>query len=1326
MRLPQISPGEVMRSTVGTIGHAELVAAVAQASDAVVITDTKGAIRYVNPAFTALTGYSSEESIGRNPRMLNSGVQSKAFFQELWSTIQSGVPWHGELVNRRKDGTTYHEEMRIAPVNDLDGAITGHIAIKHDVTAQREQQAAQAFLASIVEATEDAIVSATPAGVILTWNPGAEALFGFTAEQAIGQPVSIYVPPDRIAAVAAQIAEVSKGKPLRNYEDIFQRADGRRIHVTVMGSPVRDAEGKVVAATAVIRDITERLEAEHNLRESEERFRGVFESAPVGMYLLDPEGRILQVNAAFCRMLGYTEPQLLALNWKDLCHPDEMSAGLKRHVQFWQNPDEELSLERRLVHRDGKIVWCSVRASLMKGHKRHRRCAVVHVEDTTERRRDKDALKESEQRFRSMADSCPSMMWVTGVGGELEFVNRAYREYFDTTLEAVQSGEWIYLCHPDDAPAFRVAFDNAMLGQQPFKAEARVRRADGDWRLLGSYAEPRLSQAGEFLGHVGLSADITERKMAAQALRESREFAQSTMDAMSSHLCVLDETGKVIAVNRTWVEFEEANQKGRPGQAGAGPYGSCEFGTGANYLAVCDRAEGPEAAEAAVFAAGIRSVLCGERPRHTQEYPCDSPTEKRWFSATVTRFSFNGQPRIVVEHTNITRRKLAALALESSEEKFRQLAENIHEVFWLTNEQGTEILYISPGYEQIWGRSCASLVANPADWLDAIHLEDREQAHEIFLRNLRGERIDSEYRITTPDKTEKWIRDRAFPIHDQAGKVIRVAGIAEDITDRKRHDEEMMRALEGAGAANRAKSRFLANMSHEIRTPMNGVLGMNQLLLQTPLTPEQRRYVEVAQNSGRALLTLIDAILDLSKIEAGKVVLENLKFELCRVVEDVVQLARVQASTNQLTIVARISPRCPKWVSGDAHRLRQVLTNLCANAIKFTQHGSITVDVELESLSEFAAMVRVSVTDTGIGIRADLVPTLFSPFVQADSTTTRRFGGTGLGLAISKQLAELMGGSIGVYSREGQGSTFWFTASFERAISDEPQIGDEWQRNRGRTPGAAISAGNGQRILVAEDNSTNREVILAQLKKMGYQSEAVRNGAEAVLAIQREKYDLVLMDCEMPVMDGYEATGQIHRIQPNMPIIALTASAMVSDRERCLREGMNDYLSKPVELFQLAEALARWLPKLRPITVVPIVAEDTETSSVVIFDEKSLLQRLMGDRELALAVLNGFCEDAPSQLKKLRACIDESDAVGLRLQAHTLKGSAATVGAEALRAVAQAMDAAATAGQFDRCRDLLPDAFEQLDCFCAQMVDDGWVSKRDREIEIEEGCDVQA
>jgi PAS domain S-box-containing protein len=1168
-----------MSSTVGTIGHAELVAAVEQACDGVVITDATGTIRYVNPAFTALTGYSSEECIGQNPRILKAGLHSETFYRELWSTIRAGRLWHGNLINRRKDGSTFCEEMRIAPVKDPHGAITGYIAIKHDVTKEREQQAAQAFLASIVESSEDAIVSVTPKGVILTWNRGAEALFGFTAQQAIGQHVSIHVPPDRIAKVGAQIAQVSNGQPLRGFEDILQRADGQRIHVSLTASPVRDAEGKVVAATAVIRDTSERLESERKLRESEDRFRGVFESAPVGMYLLNPERRILQANAAFCRMVGYSEQELLAKDWKDLCHPDELSESLKSHAKFWQDPTREYRVERRLIHRNGTVIRCSARASSLAGPDGNLRCAIVHVEDITERCRDKDALKESEARFRSMADSCPSIMWVTGVSGELEFINSAFREYFDTTCEQVQERKWQMLIHPDDVSVYLAAFESAVQRREVFKAEARVRRGDGQWRSLGSYAKPRFSPAGEFLGYVGLNADITERK-------------------------------------------------------------------------------------------------------------------------------------------------LAELALQSSEEKFRQLAENIHEVFWMMNETGTEMLYISPAYERVFGQSCASLYANPMEWLDAVHPEDRHRANENFQRHLQGENLDSEYRIITPNGLEKWIRDRGSPVRDQNGNLIRVAGIAEDITERKHNELALVRALDAAGAASRAKSRFLATMSHEIRTPMNGVIGMNQLLLLTSLTAEQRRYVEVAQSSGRALLTLIDHILDHSKIEAGKVVLENFKFELSRVVEDVIQLLSVSANEKGLKIESSISSKCPKWVSGDAHRLRQVLTNLCANAIKFTPQGSVKVDVELDSLTDIAAAVRFSVKDTGIGIPVGLVPALFSPFVQADSTTTRRFGGTGLGLAISKQLVELMGGRIGVSSLEGQGSTFWFTSTFGRAIQDEPLFASQGQGNRAGTIGAANPAGDGQRILVADDNPTNREVILAQLKRMGYQPVAVCDGAEAVKAIQLEKYDLVLMDCEMPVMDGYQATARIHATQPKMPIIALTASAMVSDRERCLGAGMNDFLAKPVELSQLADALARWMPKSQPVATASTVAEDTGVSSVAVFDEKSLLLRLMGDRELAGDVLIGFCQDAPCQLMKLRACIDESDAAGLRLPAHTLKGSAATVGAEALRAVALAMEAAATAGQLDLCRDLLPDAFEQFDQFSARLVKDGWVSRSDLKSEMKETCDV--
>jgi PAS domain S-box-containing protein len=382
---------------------------------------------------------------------------------------------------------------------------------------------------------------------------------------------------------------------------------------------------------------------------------------------------------------------------------------------------------------------------------------------------------------------------------------------------------------------------------------------------------------------------------------------------------------------------------------------------------------------------------------------------------------------------DITERKQAEEALHRSEEKFRQLAENIHEVFWIMPASADTIVYVSPAYEQVWGRTCASLYTNPMSWADPIHPDDRERAHAIFERQIAGELIDSEYRIRTPQGQEKWIRDRAFPVCGPDGRVIRLVGIAEEITERKRYEQELIRAREGAEAANRAKSRFLANMSHEIRTPMNGVLGMAQLLMDTRLTEEQRDYIGVILSSGRALLSLIDDILDVSKIEGRKLVLEKTAFNLPVIVEQAMKIVRVQANSKKLAFRSRVSQEIPQVLSGDAYRLRQVLINLAGNAVKFTEKGEISVEAELVGRNGGRVTVRFAITDTGIGIRPDQIPALFSPFVQADSSMTRRYGGTGLGLAISKQLVELMGGAIGVDSREGEGSTFWFTAVFDLA-----------------------------------------------------------------------------------------------------------------------------------------------------------------------------------------------------------------------------------------------------------------------------------------------------
>jgi PAS domain S-box-containing protein len=1275
------------------IERAGLVAAVEQAADGIVITDIDGKIRYVNPAFTMMTGYSGEEAVGQYTRILKSGRHSVAFYEELWNTIRSGRVWHGAMINRRKDGTFYNEEMRITPVLDANREIVSYIAIKHDVTERRAAEEAQGFLAAIVESSEDAIISYTPAGSILTWNRGAETVFGHSAEHAIGKHISILVPPERLTAWGRLTEQVLLANSVSHYEGLALHKDGRRIHVSVMGSPVRNAAGEVAAISVIVRDVSERHEAEQarallasivessddaiigkkpdgtivswnrgaevlfgyssqeivgknvailappgrcdevgrslatiregdrvspfetvrqrkdgreidvlvsvspirnpagvvvgasaiahdigkrvrterKLRESEERFREVFEYAPFGMCVTGTDQRYIKVNEAFCRMLGYSEEELLAKTWGELTHPDDVGPSLARRLQLCKDQGASAEVEKRYIHRSGNVVWARVRISVVRDTGGNPLYFLVYVEDITERKRVAEALSESEDRFRVMADSCPTMIWVTDAEGKNQFINRQYREFCGITLEQVEGGKWQLLIHPDDAPEYVGAFQRAVLERTSFRAEARIRRADGEWRLIDSNATPRLSPGGAFLGHVGLSADITERRQAEQALR-------------------------------------------------------------------------------------------------------------------------------------------------SSEEKFRQLAENIREVFWMMPPATNQMLYVSPAYEQVWGRTCDSVYQNPMSWQEAIHPDDREQARTVALRQQQGEPVESEFRIRTPDGQEKWIRNRAFPIRGQDGQLVRIVGIAEEITEQKRHLEELIHARDGADAANRAKSCFLANMSHEIRTPMNGVLGMLQLLADTDLTPEQRRFINVAENSGRALLALIGSILDLSKIEAQKVTLEKLSFDLHHAIEEVSEPLRVQANAKGLRFHSRVSPETPQFLRGDVHRLHQVLTNLVGNAIKFTERGEITLYTALESQGDGTATIRFAVSDTGIGIRREQIPALFSPFVQADASTTRRYGGTGLGLAICKQLVEMMQGTIGVDSREGRGSTFWFTAVLQLEPAAQQQLPGEREDGRFGTPRGTARIRTDARILVAEDNATNREVVLVQLQKLGYRANAVSNGAEAVEALQhggtlrQGGYDLVLMDCEMPVMDGFEATRRIREsIQPGIPIIAVTADAMSGDRDRCLSKGMNDYISKPVDLGQLADVLARWLPVSGAGDAAQTSGQRDGEQAEAVFNLEALLRRLMGDRQLAGTIVKGFLQDVPSQLNNLRARLDQNDAHGARRQAHALKGAAVTVAAERLRGTAFEMERAGAAGHLDRCGELMPQVVEEFDRFKSALDLAGWV-----------------
>jgi two-component system sensor histidine kinase/response regulator len=462
-------------------------------------------------------------------------------------------------------------------------------------------------------------------------------------------------------------------------------------------------------------------------------------------------------------------------------------------------------------------------------------------------------------------------------------------------------------------------------------------------------------------------------------------------------------------------------------------------------------------------------------------------------------------------------------------------------------------------------------------------------AHELYPRELADEFLQRQRIVAAERKQRAWERWLCLPdgrrvlfdtvispLLDEDGSVQGVVGVSRNITERKRIEEEVRRAKELAEDATRMKSDFLANMSHEIRTPMNAIIGLSHLALKTDLAPRQRDYISKVQTSGQHLLGLINDILDFSKVEAGKLDLENTEFELQGLIESTSNLIAEKCQAKGLALVFDLAPDVPRRLVGDSLRLGQVLLNYANNAVKFTEAGEIAIRVRVETRTPQQVLLHFSVSDTGIGLTQEQIGRLFQSFTQADTSTTRKFGGTGLGLAISKKLAELMGGEVGVESKPGSGSTFWFSAQLGIAAAAPDALPADSPADAALTD--ALRRVHGARVLLVEDNDINQEVARELLQDIGLVVDIADNGQVALQMVRGNAYDLVLMDMQMPVMDGVTATREIRKLpgMAQLPIVAMTANAMEQDRRKCKEAGMNDTVIKPFEPRDLHAAVARW------------------------------------------------------------------------------------------------------------------------------------------------------